>query len=91
MGTFMVNMLGCLLLGMIFSLAEHHKVLNNEWRLFLAVGFCGSFTTFSTLALEGMLLIQQKEWLVFFSYMAGSLILGLLFTALGYFLFTKLL
>jgi CrcB protein len=47
-GTFTVNILGCFLLGLLYALAEKEQVLTNELRLLLTVGFCGSFTTFST-------------------------------------------
>lgn len=86
LGTFTVNMAGCFLLGVILALAEYHKMLNAEWRLFLAVGFCGSFTTYSTFALEGFTLLQQKEYLIFGAYTIGSLFFGITFAAAGYFL-----
>jgi CrcB protein len=88
-GTFSINLIGSFFLGVILALAEHHKVLNQEWRMFLAVGFCGSFTTFSTFALEGMHLLQQKSWIIFGSYTIGSIISGVLCAAAGYYIFAK--
>ncbi len=57
-GTFTANILGSLIIGIIYGLAEEHKVMTQEYRLFLAVGFCGSFTTFSTFAAENLSLFQ---------------------------------
>lgn len=89
-GTFTVNILGSLFLGMIYALSEHYKLFSDEMRLFLAVGFCGSFTTFSTLALESVHLLQQKEILIFASYIIASLALGLLAVVAGYYLIIKM-
>src|SRR4051812_49157893 len=51
-GTFIVNMAGSFLIGGIYALAEKTGFLSNEWRVFLATGFCGGFTTFSTFSYE---------------------------------------
>lgn len=90
-GTFAVNMAGSLLLGILYGLADHHKILSDDLRLFLAVGFCGSFTTFSTFALEGLYLLQQNKLLIFSSYFLGSLVIGLLFAAAGYYLTIRII
>jgi CrcB protein len=48
-GTFTVNVLGCLIIGVIYGISERFGWLTQEWRLFLATGICGGFTTFSAL------------------------------------------
>jgi len=57
-GTFAVNITGCLIVGMVFRLSERFDWIP-EWRLFLATGFCGGFTTFSSFAHENILLLHQ--------------------------------
>ena len=82
-GTFTVNILGCLLLGVLYGFAEKGNLLTNELRLLLAVGFCGSFTTFSTFAYEKMQLLNQGEWMTFSIYAVSSIALGILATIGG--------
>jgi CrcB protein len=80
LGTFLVNISGCFLIGLFYILAEKNQLGSPEWRLFLTTGLCGGFTTFSTLALEGMVLMKTGQFLTFFLYLAGSIIFGLLAT-----------
>ncbi len=82
-GTFSVNILGCLILGVLYGLAEKENLLTNELRLLLAVGFCGSFTTFSTFAYEKLQLIHQGEWITFAIYAVSSIALGILAIVAG--------
>jgi len=57
-GTFTANIFGSFIVGIIYGLAEEQKVMTQEYRLLLAVGFCGSFTTFSTFSAENLSLFQ---------------------------------
>lgn len=61
LGTLVVNLSGCLLIGVVIGLAEHRHVLEPGQRLFLAVGILGGFTTFSTFAIETVSLLQEAE------------------------------
>ncbi|MGB3183944.1 MAG: fluoride efflux transporter CrcB [Cyclobacteriaceae bacterium] len=81
-GTFAVNITGCFLLGLILGLTEHHQI-GERWRFFLATGFCGSFTTFSTFAAEGYGLYQKELTMISFVYLAGSVVLGILMAGAG--------
>jgi len=76
-GTFLVNVAGCLLIGMIYGLSEKGNLLSPEWRLFLTTGFCGGFTTFSTFAYENANLVQGSEYLYTALYILGSVVLGI--------------
>ena len=89
-GTFFVNMSGCLLIGIIYGLSEKSSLLTNGWKMFLAVGFCGGFTTFSTFANENLALLRDGEFFYFLSYTGLSVFLGIGAAFLGV-LMTKLL
>jgi CrcB protein len=82
-GTFVVNILGCFLIGLIYGLSERGNLLSPEWRLVLATGFCGGYTTFSTFAYENIQLLKQGNFLYFFLYTLGSVSLGIIFTFIG--------
>lgn len=75
-GTFTVNMLGSLLMGVMITAFALKFETSQELRGFLTVGLLGSFTTFSTFSLEGALLIQRGDWYSAALYTAGSLVLG---------------
>ena len=76
-GTFAVNIIGCLVIGIIYGISLRYLWLTPEWRLFLATGFCGGFTTFSAFALENVQLLQQSNYTTFALYSTTSFILGL--------------
>lgn len=75
-GTFAVNIAGCFLIGLLYGLSEHG--LSPSVRLFLAVGFCGGFTTFSTFANESLQLFKAGNVLTFALYAGLSVFLGIL-------------
>jgi CrcB protein len=75
-GTGAVNILGCLLLGALFALAQTERLASSELRLFLTVGLCGGFTTFSTFGLEFVELARTDQLALALAYALGSLALG---------------
>ena len=83
-GTFLVNIMGCLIVGFLVSWASGNKALSETLTLMLITGFCGGFTTFSTFAHEGNLLLLQQKPAQAFLYMGLSIILGMLLAYLGF-------
>lgn len=82
-GTFFVNVLGSLLIGIIYQLAEQGNYLNAEWRLFLAVGICGGFTTFSAFTYNNLTLMREHSGGLMLLNVLGSILLGILAVYLG--------
>ena len=82
-GTFIVNILGSLLIGIFFGLSEKGNLMSPEWRIFLTVGICGGFTTFSSFSNDAFMLLQNKDWLRFIIYPTFSFFLGLVAVFLG--------
>lgn len=70
-GTLLVNVIGCLLIGLLGGLAEYRQVLEPGTRLFLMIGILGGFTTFSTFAYESLSLAQDAEY---FKVIANTLL-----------------
>ena len=89
-GTFMVNIIGSLLLGIFLGWAIKTNTLNSPANLILVTGFCGGFTTFSTFSFENYSLIKSGDYLSFSIYFFGSLIIGILAVFIGI-LISKLL
>lgn len=81
--TFVVNIAGSLLIGAIMGIAAKQEGFGN-WRLFLATGICGGFTTFSAFAWENIQLLNQERYGSFVAYTGGTLVLGFGAVALGY-------
>jgi CrcB protein len=82
-GTYLVNVSGCFLIGLFFGLSHKYDWINIEWRLFLVTGICGGFTTFSSFAYESVGLFREGAYAYFILYVLGSVILGVLATAAG--------
>lgn len=76
--TLVINIAGSLLIGLIYGISEKGDFMSSDVRLFLTVGICGGFTTFSTFSNDAFLLLRQDEWIRFAFYTSMSFFLGLL-------------
>lgn len=81
--TFIVNVTGCLFIGIFFALSDRGNILSPEWRIFLTTGFCGGFTTFSTFSYESIKLLQDGEFLYLTLNVVLSILVGFAATYLG--------
>ena len=82
-GTFTVNIVGCFLIGAVVGWSVKSN-LDSSWQLFLTAGILGGFTTFSAFSLESVRLIQAGNIVAALLYIAISLLMGLLSTAIGF-------
>lgn len=85
-GTLAVNILGCFIIGLVFGASEKTD-LSVEWRLFLATGFCGGFTTFSAFSNETLGLLRDGQFWSASVYILASVAMGLLGTFAGFSVF----
>ena len=75
-GTFLVNIVGSLLIGLILGFTFKAHSLSNNFILFVAVGFCGGFTTFSAFAFDNLLYLKSGDLTSFAIYTTGTLLIG---------------
>ena len=83
-GTFAVNLLGCLLIGLLAVLFARHPNVSLAVQRFLTIGVCGGFTPFSTFSRDGLTLWQEGRLPAFALYVGGSVVAGLVAVAAGY-------
>jgi CrcB protein len=84
LGTFIVNISGSFLIGLLYALYGKSGNLSPAALLFLATGVCGGFTTFSAFSYENLILLKSGNFLMALVYIAGSIVIGLLAVFAGY-------
>ena len=85
-GTFVVNLTGCLIIGFLAAIADEKFFLDTNARLLLMAGFCGAFTTFSTVMFETANLIKDGEILKAFLNVMLSVLIGFVVFRIGVYL-----
>jgi CrcB protein len=82
-GTLVVNTLGCLVIGAVWTLAEERLLISGEVRTIVLVGFVGAFTTFSTFAFETEAMLRDAEWTLAVANVLAQNVLGIACVFLG--------
>jgi len=88
LATLTVNITGSFVIGMVLAFSVKDENFLNNWKLFLATGICGGFTTFSAFSAENILLLQNGKYFIAISYIALSIVLGIAAAFLGHKLIT---
>ncbi|MBO6005875.1 MAG: fluoride efflux transporter CrcB [Paludibacteraceae bacterium] len=83
LGTMAVNIIGCLIIGILSGTAANSGMMSPGTRLLLTTGFCGGFTTFSTFINEGNMMMKEEQFGYMALYIAGSVLLGFLAVIAG--------
>jgi CrcB protein len=83
LGTFLINISGSFLIGLLMSLFTERFMVNPQWRLLLIVGFLGAYTTFSTFEYETGALVKDGEWMIAMLNVVLSVIVGFIALKLG--------
>lgn len=84
--TLFVNLAGCFLIGLLWGIFSKNGTEDSNWALFLTIGLCGGFTTFSTFSKEVLVMMQGGNIWGFAGYIVISVLAGIALVALGYFL-----
>ena len=84
LGTWLVNIVGSFLIGLLAGLVYVDDRMEEFARMFLIIGFCGGFTTFSAFSYENLKLLQEGQFFLFLLYSSTSICLGITLVYMGY-------
>ena len=82
-GTLLINLTGCFLLGLIGQFTLNRMVIPPDWRVAIAVGFFGGYTTFSSFGWETAKMLVEGEWMLASTYVGASVLLGIFLSVAG--------
>jgi fluoride exporter len=82
-GTLLINLTGCFFLGLLGQLMMNRMMISPDWRVAITVGFFGGYTTFSSFGWETAKMLEDGEWLPATTYVAASVVVGLLLSVAG--------
>ncbi|MEO7523586.1 MAG: fluoride efflux transporter CrcB [Ferruginibacter sp.] len=82
--TLLINIVGSLVIGIVFGLVIKDINFENNWKIFLATGICGGFTTFSAFSLENFQMLQQGKYFLSALYIITSIMAGIIAAWAGY-------
>jgi fluoride exporter len=84
LATFAVNIIGSFIIGVVLTISLKDDLILNNWKLFLATGICGGFTTFSAFSMENITLLQNEKYFIALVYIISSIVLGIVAAWLGF-------
>jgi CrcB protein len=82
-GTLLINLTGCFFLGLIGQFTMNRMVISPDWRMAIAVGFFGGYTTFSSFGWETAKMLEEGQWARASAYVGASVAAGLLLSVAG--------
>jgi fluoride exporter len=82
--TFLINITGSFVIGMVIGVFVKNESSSHNWKLFLATGICGGFTTFSTFSFENLQLLQEGKIVLSSLYILGSIVIGITASLIGF-------
>lgn len=81
---FLINVIGSFIIGLVMALSIKNETFSGNWKLFLATGICGGFTTFSTFSLDNLLLFEARKYGMLALNLTGSVLLGAIAVWVGF-------